>query len=495
MSRPITILPFFLILTSAALAQTNTLTPNAIGLWRSDSTEFVALDLGVAPGQLGFSVWQTLPPDALSYFNQIGQRNLTFRGFEVALYSASNILQLTPTLQLVKAKQAPAPSEGRLLPDPSMVYASFSSTPLGVFPAGAQLHVALVLGQGQGVTVPAGDSIGSGLCAYVRDYQSINGSNGLLAMYSPGNESGPPYSLSGVTLNNGQSFWNDQLHISNSTPAVVRANGKQFDRHELEVTYLFDEPMVQPLRNATVVTLSGWTMITADDGRGAFRPGTGDVLSYSINSHFSEANPSITYECYPMVMYEDDVAGTLTDPAPENWVGNFGGMEKSYIFDNSYCDWWTNAPPHTGTCPDVTGLHTAIWLGKCSSCSPVLTNSTILANSTIFETFPYSGSELLCIDTGAPWPLNLGTFGRNLIVDSNGDVVEQRTQIVQQRGFCPLNVPIITSGGQSYYGLFEVGGLNSPTTKRGFYLQMYLKDLSSGNIAGVSNAFKAQMRF
>ncbi len=508
-------LPATLLLAGTVVAQSGVVVPNAIHLWRSDTFLSFTSNMGAAAGQTGFNAWQTLPPDVLAYFRNAthptlpGARSLDFRGFEVTLFNptagAANA-QATPTLELRRAVENPA-AQGRLLPTGPLLV-SFPPVVLGVLPAAEVLKFSIDLGT-PGISVSAGSAVGHGLAAqYLNVGIAFGGANSLQTVHSgnPGvlGYESSPLSLSGLTippLAAGAPLYMDQLLLGGLTTAST----------ELQVTYLFEQSLIQPVKNSILVTAAtplpgGGAMpvpfpFYMDDGRGALLPVGGDGISYTGNSNYQSQGLGPVW-FIPLTMFDGDIgAGGGTDPLPENWVGAGGAPENSYIYKKSVIAWIDElliafgGTPGAGALLNPANSNQGLWLGVDLFLG--LLNPTILVNSVNFADISggpaHAGNEFTAYHSLlAPG----GIFGRNLVNYApttnpiSNAVGEQATMLNPQTGYTDF-VP--TPNG--FRGFGENPG-GAAIAGRAFYVTCWMLDTAStttvtnNNILDMTNVIK-----
>ncbi len=486
--------------TGTALAQ-GTNNANAIGMWRSDTLSYTAWFIANVPaGQSGNSVWAVLPPDVLTYFKpQLpgggnGARELDFRGFEFKIVSPANptgasVSHLVPPIELRRAIQAPSPNEGRYIPDttPGGLFATFTGAANFVVAAnttGLGLSIRnFTLTTANAVPVPAGSPQGDGLCFRMIDYMKQFGSTATtpnsLMMAMVNTESGPT---------TGKSF---------SGQTSVAGGNLNIDQGGLEfaVTFLFEQSMIAPYKNVKQLapgaaipgagTLPPAVIVglTGDDGRGALSPVPGDVISFMVNSNFTDKlGPAQTGNVWviPFFMYEGDIgAGPAGDPIPEDWVGNGGASQPSYIHPMSLQQWFEDVATAFGLQPGIGGLLNpskstlGLWLGV--DLSMGLLNNSVLANSfalgDVTNGPAFAGPETsMYAFQGAP----AGTFSRNLVRWNSTIVSEHKSLQVRQRGYSPV-VPL--ANGFVGIGEYPIGV--PQLLGQGFYLTAWVLDLAS----------------
>lgn len=470
----LTALPASLLLAGSALAQAPT--PNAIGLWHSSELINSGIGFNTVPaGTVGLSVWQVLPPDVLTYFRPQGAgalRELDFRGLEFKMFRTGTPIGLSeiPQIDITRAVQAAAPNEGRYVPD-AAVLASFPAAPW-TFPTGVVVQLQYV--NVAPVAVPAGTSAGQGLAARYVDYCKTGGAGQkVILAYTFAESNGP--ALNGLNGGAGDIF--------------MDAAG--FPASETTTSFLFDQSMVQPIKNSTLSSggsplLGGGSVpagvfnFVSDDGRGGLKPSGGQTLSYLVNSN-KGANPAFgSVWVLPFVMLEGDTQFG-TNPAPENWVGNGASVENAYIHSMSWRKWVQDllfaglGVPPAGGMAIATALNPndstlGLWLGIDL---PAFQNLVLLVNSFLFASTAngpaWAGPETTMFDSLlAP----TAPIGRNL-VNLGTKIAENKHWNVPQTGwtaamgfFPPLMGFGVNPGGASVAGV-------------GFYVTAWVFDVSS----------------
>ncbi|MBL8692954.1 MAG: hypothetical protein JNJ88_02540 [Planctomycetes bacterium] len=476
--NPACLLGALLACAAGALAQSPP-EPNAIGVWRSDNRDFQYIHFANPPGP-GVHVWQVLPAELLTYFRAQplgGTRELDFRGVEFKVFYPTSGPHTIPQVEIRRAVEAPAPQQGRWVPDLSTpAYVTFPATPV-TGALNAISHRKLMLPAGSGVAVPASSSAGDALCFRVVDYGAqYGGANSVRMVFTSRETGAPKQTLSGATLS-GTDFWLDQL---------------TYNSHELVVTWYFDQSLMQPIKNATISSAGspmpgggtvpvGPIAVYADDGRGALRPQAGETLSYSANSNFTGALPSQAGSVWivPLVMFEGDLAtiGT-TNPQPENWVDNNGAPDLASIHPMPLQQWIDDllllfaAPaPGTGALLNPSNSTLGLWLGV--DFAQGFVNPQILINAFTFASVSggpaWAGPETLTYNTTQN---PAGLLGRNL-VNFGPWTGENRSYLKPQRGFTPV---VAVSGNQLGFaqnpGGPAVQGL-------GFYVQSWILDVAA----------------
>lgn len=483
----LTALPATILVAGTALSQAPT--PNAIGLWRSSGIVTTGIGfLTVPAGTTGLSVWQVLPPDVLTYFRPAGAgglRQLDFRGLEFKMFRQAGTTATIPQIDLSTAVQAAAPNEGRYVPGAG-VLASFPSQ---AWTFGNNVITQLQYINATPVAVPAGTTAGQGLAARYVDYCSTGGVNQKTLLVYTTNESAGP-ALNGINAGTGDLF--------------IEAAGP-FPTHETTTSFLFNQSMIQPIKNSTLTSggsalLGGGTVpagvfnFVSDDGRGGLKPSGGETLSYLANSN-ATASPAVGNAwVIPFVMVESDVAFG-TNPAPENWVGNGGSPELAYIHKMSLQKWIDDILTLGLGLPTGSGIGAVLnpnnsslglWLG---ADLPAFSNLIMVLNSFLF-TNPnvpsYAGPELTMFDSvNSPTSI----IGRNL-VNLGTKIAENKHWGTPQTGWTVVvgGAPPVVGFGANPGGA-SVAGL-------GFYVNCWVYDFSSptnptgAEIVDVTNVIK-----
>ncbi|HKE00669.1 MAG TPA: hypothetical protein VKE69_06645, partial [Planctomycetota bacterium] len=362
---------------------------NAVGLWRSDDPDGQNLGIGqnIPDGTVGVRGWTVLPPDVTMYFKPQAQgaaRELDFRGIEFRMFlnvMNSAGVQEVPKVEIRRAIQAAIPNQARYVPD-------YVTPPYAVFPAQAWVGTGnrvfrYVLPES--VPVPSGSSAGTGLCAVFVDYCKFgaspvsSGEKALLMVTD--NESG-----------SGSNGFSGFTSATGNNTFVGSTN-------EFTVNFLFDQSMMQPAKNVTLVQPGAdllddkgpyppnVTALLMDDGRGALRMNASNVISFMVNSDKSLHGSSASTWIVPLIMLENDIAAAgTTNPTPENWVGNSNAPDLAYVhpmpMQKFLDDLATSAgsPPNSGVGAALNPRNTTlpIWLGVDL---PSFQNLTILARS------------------------------------------------------------------------------------------------------------------
>lgn len=428
-------LPATVLVAGSALAQAPP--PNAIGLWRSSAIINQGIGFNTVPaGTTGLSVWQVLPPDVLTYFRPQGAgalRELDFRGLEFKMFRQGTPTVGTseiPQIDITRAVQAAAPNQGRYLPD-AAVLASFPAQPW-TFGNGVVIQLQYV--NPTAVPVPAGTTAGQGLSARYVDYCKTGGVGQKVILLYTFNESNGQ-SLNGINGGGGDSF--------------LDLNG--FPSSETTTSFLFNQSMLQPIKNSALSSggsplLGGGSVpagvfnFVSDDGRGGLTPAGGELLSYQANSN-ATALPTVGQGwVIPFYMIEGDLSFG-TNPAPENWVGNGGGVQNAYIHAMPLQKWINDILFLGLGVPVTSGIGSAVnpgnstlglWLG---ADLPAFSNLLIAVNSFTFASISagpaWAGPETKMYDSA----LNPTSFiGRNL-VNLGTKIAENKHWGVPQTGW------------------------------------------------------------
>jgi hypothetical protein len=508
----------------SAFAQTN---PNALGIWRSDDyTKLIGLNNGAAVGATGNHIWTILPPDVLTYFKPqpSGARELDFRGLCLLMRTPGGTAKAhtVPIIEIRKAVQAAAPNEGRYLPDLTAqgLLLSFNKVNLGTIAANNTVALSYLLpfavtfptGSPTSVAMPAGTPAGQGLALRVVDYQSQygGGTNGSLMFLVSTTETpwaadqGP---LSGVTIAGTGSFWMDQL-VAGTTPLTS---------HEWCFTFLFDQSLVVPIKNAvqlqggaaipnggTLPTsldpLNGGFAIQADDGRGALAPKPGDVLSFAMNSNMgAKLGPAAVGSAWlvPFMFFEGDALPT--DPLPENWVGQGGTQQLSYIYPmplQTYLNDFGSfiGIPQLGTFLNPNNSTLGLWLGVDLANNYLNFNALVngFGISDITNGVSFGGPETKMFDTTTN---PTGQMARNL-VKFGTRIGELKSLSVPQTGW----TPVVTSTNPAFIGMEYPVLVPNTLAGKGFYITCWVMDVASPtnpfifNILDVTSVLKFTMQ-
>lgn len=496
-------LPATLLIAGTAFAQAGIATPNAIQLWRSDNLALIGVGLANSQNS-DAAVWHGAPGDVITYFTNAGSgmlRQLDFRGFELGLASFSTNNLNTDQYELVRFQEAVAPNQGRLVPDATTTYATFLSQNIGVIGNGVAFHLGFDLGAGSAVAVPipdpavAGSKVGDGIGLYTRNYQTQFGYPGsLFHLYSNGVESAPNISLSGAKFPGSPAlFWNDQL-VLGATP---------FNKHELQVTYLFEQSVLSPIKNAFIASNAsvvggpativggGPNPITfaiyGDNGRGALTPTAGDAVSYVGASSYLKSLPGSAVWFVPFTQFEGDLA-TGVNPAPEDWVGQNGNVQRRYVHKlgvvkhiNDVIAAFGGSPP-TGALLSPSNPTWAIWLGvDLPSFFNIaeLVNSFNAAGPLNPNALP-NGPESLRYDANDALHVT-AQLGINLV--NYGGIAEHGTLTFPQTGFSPIS-PTFSNPNLVGFGTVPVNPLLVGLT---FAHQHWMLDTNSQTTVTIYN--------
>lgn len=493
-----------LLLTSPAFAQN----PNAVGLWKTQSPTLSGLYIpSVTPGTSGNYVFQCLPPDLITYFRPQsagGKRELDFRGVEFKLLTPANPTgsvknHLIPGWEIRRAVQANAPNEGNLIP-----YVNPQDATDGLYvyqPAPGSVNVpansgglvwAVKLFLPSAVAVPAGSSAGDGLAFRMLDYMKQYGSTATA----------PNSIMLVMTTNetanaNVSSYSGQQLQGQTS---VLFFNGTW----EFAITYYFNQSMIQPVKNATLLPTGGTLPasiqypVSMNDGHGAYTTSPGDVISYSGNSNKSlfPTLASSNVWLVPMYMFEGDTVPGF-DPAPENWVGNNGVPQLAYIYPIPLQKWLNDLGaiagyigPPLGSLLNPNNSTLGLWAGLDL---PNFVNFGIAVNSLNFADVSApaaAGPETQMYDLATnPTGIMVRNFG--VFAGFQG---EWRSHQTPQRGYTPLTPVGSNIGLGPHPGLPQLVGM-------ALLLQCWVYDVSAPpsinpvgvNIVDVTNTIRIQL--
>lgn len=429
---PVASVASMLLFTESAFSQCSSLIPNAVGIWRSDNFDFTNFTIPVPPylaATPGYRAWQVLPAELCTYYRcGTGKRELDFRGIEFNVvynnpiplaFDTPDILitdQLVPVAPPVTTRVGPAPLAVGLT-----FLGAPNAIPGGLAGAGL-VHRLSYIKAGAPFVVSPGSM---GVAAVWLNYEMQFGHGSSLEFVATTTE---PV---GTFTDADNSFSGYSV-----PPALTPVTWPNFIfggspcSGEFCITWLFDQSMIQPVRNAKMVggvippALGGGVYppgfhFTFDDGRGSIISTAGDTISYNGNSSrgypaTAAGAPSCNTWLVPFVMFEGDVIGLpFTDPPPELWLTG-----PSYIYKQSVADWVDDAivlfggAPGLGVALDVNKCYLGLWLGI--DLAPLL-NITMFINSITFAdvSSPQWAGPSVCVYDSIKNPA--GLISRNLI--------------------------------------------------------------------------------
>lgn len=454
MKRTGLLLAFILMISPAAAAQVPGPPPAAIGIWNSSQFGFVAWQIGAGGSgpTAGNKMWQFLPPDLTGYYTKspANKGELLFRGFEI---SASHFNPMvasfaSPRLQLRDTSPYPG-VPNRSIPG-NTVFVDFLSVPAAITggsPGGSTYRICYDLGSLGSVaatTVDPVTGVGRGLMFVWEDFQSTGGNN--LYIVSTSTESPvSTKSYSGGSLNTGQNF------ILPNTQGGA----------EFCITWLFDQSMIQPVRNVTTVSANGSILgggtpfathsVTMDDGRGALSPAANDTISFSCNTPFA---PSAVW-IVPFILFSGTIVNTgipgVTDPFPETWSTGNAYIRRVPVskWIDDLCILLGAAPVGSQVSPN--GANFAMWAGLDA---PNFVNITVAIESLAFADLGAGYGGLSSLTSPNP-----GAFlGRNEVATNLAAYYNSSGASIQN-GTCEART--LLCGAQN--GWTPVGAFNPPT--------------------------------
>lgn len=496
------LLPAVLVTAGSVFAQVGVAVPNAIGVWDSSNFPFWAwyVGTGFPAGTNGNNFFQALPPEVTTYFgsqNFGGLRLLRFRGYEMQVctsFFTTNPAYSIPQVEIHDAAINPSQTQ-RWVPGVNIfvtlneVVNAISGAP----PAGFSIVIGADLGSGNAALVPAGNAAGGALVMVWQNLSHQYGDGFDLFGIGTGTEPTAggikSVSYSGGQTNTGQTF------------ILPNPSGTS---SEYCWTWLFENSMIQPVKNARFITSTGQILggggppapftFSMNDGRGAYYPDFGDAVSYNGNSKEGNPLPGVLGNTWyvPFVLYSGDIAAG--DPVPEPWnSGAFDvhaeGVQK-WIDD--FCAIGGACPPGTGAVINPANSTYGMWLGLDL---PFFLNFNVLFNSLSFADtssgIQWAGPTTLAHDSVtnplgliSRNPINAGVSG---YFDKTGAVLakigEHRSLLDPQAGFSPV-VP--AAGGPA--GTLGFGGHpGASVAGQSFGIQCWMLNFNTQKIVDVTN--------
>ncbi|MBI3817125.1 MAG: hypothetical protein HY286_00415 [Planctomycetes bacterium] len=477
----------------------NIATGSATGIWSSMGFGTFAWPVGTGfpAGTGGNSMWAVLPPELTAYFEcNNGGPYLRFRGveFEVGTFNISAPAFDSPNIEIRDA--APNPNNlARRVPGAEL-FATFPSTPNSVqggLGYGAAYRLCYDFGPGNSAPVK---SLGRGLSFVWKDYDKQYGDGNGILLVSTANEptgtGADSISYSGATTPSGQHYI-----LPTFTYQGQPVSG------EFVVTWLFDQSMIQAVKNARVMAsneqiLGGGSppspyTIQFEDGRASIYINPGDAVSFNCNSRlgtFDSGGVSSVW-CAPMVQLSSDLGSPgATDPLPENWYSGpvtVHAMSLQQFIDDLL--FLFGSPPGTGAALNPNDSTLALWLGIDL---PDFLNYTILSNGLAFADVSsgpqWSGPMVEMYDSASN---SSAPIGRNLAnvagyYDNLGQYIsgirEYRTLWGPgQSGYTPI-VAAPSSSTMLGFGVYN-GGMTGAT----FSIQCWMLDMQTSKILDVTN--------
>lgn len=492
---------------SNAWSQCSLNIPNAIGIWRSDGFNFKKFVIppptspyAAAPTN-GHTVWQVLPAELCTYFRtglgaNARNRELDFRGveFNVTYSNGIPIAFNSPNVLITDMLVPILATPTRYAPSPSAVGLTFVGG-INAIPGSSinkYWRLSYIKGGAPFVVTPGM----AGIAFVWQDYETQFGSGKSLEMATTTNEP----ALTATDADNSFSGYTPNL----GTPKIMANFGLGGSNSgEFCITWFFDQSMIQPIKNATLATLTSIVpggglyprpySIICDDGRGALFPFTGDVVSYSGNSNrgypaTAAGAPGSNDWLIPFVLFSGDI--TVVDPLPEIW--STGG--NNYIYKEKVSKWIDDlivafgGSPGFGGVVSPFGANFGLWLGVDF---PAFLDPLVLVNGITFADISagpqWAGPEACTYDS----ILNLGgQFCRNLVNMAGSPYAlpflglglrEHRTLInLPQAGYSPL----VTVPGTGMLGFGKVPISLFPNT---FSIQCWVYDTGIGKIVDTTN--------
>jgi hypothetical protein len=444
-------------------------------------------------------MWQTLPPELTTRFGAFptNPRTLQFRGFEMTVthFSPPGTVFAGPSIELRDTLPNPAVLE-RWLPGPNL-YASFPSIP-GLITAGSPIGsmVRLAAKLSSAAAVPAGSPAGLGLTLVWTNIQTIGGFPNLLMVSSttePSSTGIAAFSFSGFSYTTSAGTQNGIL------PNSIGSGSSG----EFCFTWLFDDPVIQPVKNAQITSASGMILgggpspapftVQFEDGRGALYARGGEAISYNGNSRLGnpvQGSAGTVFFC-PFVVFSGDMGPPGLDPAPEHWVAGRTPVKNTSVrkWIDDLCFVSSACPAGTGALVDPGNHSSALWTGV----DLPLFNSTILMGSLAFadvsQGTKWAGPATVAHDSiAAPF----GILSRNPVVASAAYVSpgglplplvsEHRTLLTPQAGYTPCVNGTTLPNGMFGFGIYP-GGLGGHSIS----IHCWMLDMTTGKIVDTTN--------
>ncbi|MBI3821019.1 MAG: hypothetical protein HY286_20205 [Planctomycetes bacterium] len=465
-----------------------------IGVWNSSGIDFVnwSIGNGFPAGQVGNIAWQGLPPELTTYFHGgvDRKRELNFRGFEIN-FSYTNLVPAAfdlPALELRNSVPDPA-HPLRNIPG-NIVYVHIPAI-ANVIPggtAGAPVYRVCYL-LPAAVSVPGSTPAGNSLAFVIADYESKCGDGNDLEIVGTTNEPTDP-SIGGLSF----SGFRTTAGVTSVIPNITFSGN--LISSEFVVTYLFDNSLIQPVRNSQILT-SGSSIpgggggpppfsLMYDDGRGAIFPSVGDVVSYTGNANY----PSNVWFT-PLVVYSGDyICAGATNPVPEAWNSGPAPIyeEKVAKWIDDFCALTSGCPPGTGAQIDPGNHNFALWLG---TDLPTFFNLCVLLNSAEFAAIRIAESGP-CVSLYNSAINPTAVLGRNMVnlggatpyVSPTGITCEQRTILCPPGcGYTPID-PVGPSF--TYVGFATIPSSLPPGST--FSIQCWMFNVATNIIEDTTNA-------
>jgi hypothetical protein len=505
------LLPATILVAGSAFAQTGA--SNAIGVWNSSTFGFIGwyIGTGFAAGATGNSMWSVLPAEVTTHFgNTTGygaatSRSLSWRGYECSV-THFNSLEPShdgPTVEL-RTTVPNGASPQRWLPDFTAggLYATVAGVPAlipGGTPAGTHYRISATLAGA--ASVPAGSATGQGIAWVWKDFQTQYGDGGGLHVTSTVSEPTGP-GVAGISYSGGTAGAQNFI-LPNFAFGGGPASG------EYCVTHLFEDAMIQPVKNANIITSGGTILgggsppapftVSYNNGRGAIHAVAGDSLTYNGNSRLGspvQGSLGTTY-FVPFVLFSGDLGvGDPVNGSSPYSTPNAGEVWNSgaiFVYGSPLRSWIDDFCVLSGACPAGTGAiinpansSWAFWQGIDSQAIPFALNFNVLLNglgyADVSQGPNHAGPTSVAFDSAAA---PLGLLARNPVNGAAGflgaggaaitTVSEFSTMLNPQAGYSPSLV------GKAF-GTYP-GGL--PGTY--FAIQCWMMDLNTNTVTDMSN--------
>jgi hypothetical protein len=271
---------------------------------------------------------------------------------------------------------------------------------------------------------------------------------------------------------------------------------------EFVVTHLFENAVIQPIKNATIVTAGGTILggggppaaftVQYNPGRGAIHAAAGDTIAYNGNSRLGNPVQGVLSLMYftPFVLYSGDLGPG--DPVASFYgTGETWNSGPAFIYGSPLRSWIDDFCIISGACPVGTGAIVnpansswALWEGIDLVAGAL--NFNVLVNGLAFADVSsgpsFAGPTTVAFDSAAaPLGLMARNPAGNLLIQGAGGVPitttsEFATLLNPQAGYTPAVV------GKAF-GTYP-GGLGGNY----FAIQCWMMDLGLNQVVAMTNA-------